>query len=44
MSKSFDPIEELKFYLMLQLEAHLKQDWEIYEQLEKKIQSLEKEI
>jgi len=45
MKKNFDsPIEELKFHLTLQLEAYHKQDWNLYEELEKRILDLEGQV
>ena len=41
---NFDPIDELKIYLTLQLEAHLQQDWEAYDELEKKIMTIEHKL
>mgnify|MGYP006995702906 CR=1 FL=1 len=37
MKQNFDStIDELKFHLTLQLEAYQKEDWMVYNQLEKK--------
>ena len=44
MNQKLDKISELRFYLTLQLEAHLNQDWEAYEQLERQIETIEKEL
>ena len=45
MTRNFDsPIEELKYYLTLQIEAHHKKDSKTYEELEKKIIAVEKKI
>ncbi len=45
MKQNFNStIEELKFHLTLQLEAYLKEDWGQYNDLEKKILDLEKEL
>jgi len=42
MKQNFDsPVEELKFHLTLQLEAYHKEDWPVYEDLEKKILEIE---
>ncbi|NUM25385.1 MAG: hypothetical protein HUU49_02040 [Candidatus Buchananbacteria bacterium] len=45
MQKDFDSVvEELKFYLTLQLEAYHQSDMDRYSSLEKKILDLEKKI
>lgn len=45
MKKAFDSIvEELKYYLTLQLEAYHQDDTDQYVSLEKKILDLEKKI
>ena len=44
MKQKNDPIDELKLYLTLQLEAHLNQDERTYQELEEKIQKIEKNI
>ena len=44
MKQKSDPIDELKLYLTLQLEAHLNQDERTYQELEEKIQKIEKNI
>ncbi len=45
MKKNFDSvIEELKFYLTLQLEAYHHHDLEQYNSLEEKILDLEKKL
>ena len=45
MKQNFDSIvEELKFHLTLQIEAYQKNDFKLYEELERKILHLEKKL
>lgn len=44
MRKNCDPIDELRSYLTLQLEAHLKEDLDEYEELEAKIREIERRL
>lgn len=45
MKQNFDsPIEELKFYLTLQLEAYHKNDSVLYDELEEHILKVEKNL
>ena len=45
MTKKFEfPIDELKYYLTLQLEAHLSNNREVYQDLERKILALERQL
>ena len=44
MKNNSEPIEKLKLFLNLQLEAHINEDWETYDQLEKEIIGIEKEL
>jgi len=44
MKNNFDPVDELRTYLTKQLEAHLKNDWDTYDQLEQEIQRVEKRL
>lgn len=37
-------VEDLKFHLTLQLEAYHGEDWQSYDELEKKILDLEKRL
>lgn len=41
---TISPIDKLKHYLTLQLEAYLKKDWETYDALEKTILQVEREL
>lgn len=44
MNQKLDKISELRFYLTLQLEAHLNEDQDAYQQLEKQIEKIEREL
>lgn len=44
MKNNIEPIEQLKRCLTMQLEAHLKEDWAEYENLEDKIKEIERYI
>jgi len=42
--QNFEIIEQLRYYLTLQLEAHQQQDWQHYNELEKVIRQLEQQL
>ncbi|MDX9892996.1 MAG: hypothetical protein RB292_01090 [Patescibacteria group bacterium] len=45
MPKVFDsPIEELKFYLTMQIQAYHEEDFKLYDRLESKILEIEKKL
>lgn len=44
METNFDSIEQLKKCLREQFEAHINEDWDLYDNMEERIKLIEKDL